>query len=437
MLLPGRAPRRTRMRRMLRLIGIGLLGLLVLALVAALVLWRYATSQLERIDPPALGERTSPDPVPGTLNVLVVGSDSREGLSPQELEILGTEAVGGDRTDTIMLVQVSPVRQQAVVLSFPRDLVVDIPGHGSGKINSVYGEGGADLLIRTVQQYTGVTVDHYVQVNLAGFLRLARAVGGVEVCLEQPLEDVGPGGQNFTGLDLPAGCQVLDAVAAARFVRARHVADDQFGRDDFGRIARQQYFIRQAMRKVTSAGTLLNPLRVKRLIDVVARSVVTDRGLGVGEMVRLANALEGLEPADLETRTIPSYAKGGFVYAYPEQAETLFQALREGRPLPEVGIDPPAELLPQQVTVAVLNGVGTEGLAAEVAELLRSGGFRIGEVTNADSFDVAVTTIGYGPGERARAELVAALVPGELIELEQAPAGADVVLTIGADWQAP
>lgn len=411
-------------------------GLVAVTALGGVGLWWYANGQMQRISPDALDTGSAaPDAVPGTLNVLVVGSDSREGLSEQELQALGTESVGGDRTDTIMLVQVSPARERAVILSFPRDLLVRIPGDGTGKINAVYAEGGgakggADLLIRTVQDYTGIDVDHYVEVRLAGFLRLAEVLGGVEVCLDEPLAD------RYAGVDLPAGCQQIGAVEAAGFVRARHATTEQWGVGDFGRISRQQYFIKQSMREVVSAGTLLNPLRLKRLVDVVAANVVTDDGLGVGQMVRLARALRGLRPEEVETRMVPSYAEGGYVHAHPERAESLFQALREGRPLPQVGLTPPRELTPEDVSVRVLNGVGREGLAAEVADFLRERGFVIAEVGNAESFDRETTEVSHGPDGRDRAELVASFIPGaEVTSVPEAPEGADVVVTVGADWE--
>lgn len=428
--------RRPRWRRVLRWSVIAVAGLVALIVLGGAGLWWYANSQMQRISPEALDVGSgTPDAVPGTLNVLVVGSDSREGLSEEQLLALGTEAVGGDRTDTIMLVQVSPARERAVILSFPRDLLVRIPGDGRAKINSVYGRGetdrgGADLLIRTVQDYTGVNIDHYVEVRLAGFLRLAEVLGGVEVCLDQPLKD------RYAGVDLPAGCQQIGAVEAAGFVRARHATTEQWGVGDFGRISRQQYFIKQAMREVLSAGTLLNPLRLKRLVDLVAANVVTDDALGVGQMLRLARALRGLRPEEVETRMVPSYAEGGSVHAHPERAESLFQALREGRPLPQVGLTPPTRLTPEDVSVHVLNGAGREGLAAEVAEFLSARGFTVAEVGNAESFDRETTEVSHGPGGRDHAELVASFFPGaEVTSAPEAPEGADVVVVVGDDWE--
>lgn len=427
-----------------RYVAYGVGAVLVLVLVSGLVLWRYANSRIDRTDIPTLEANRSEDeaaaeatptedtvPVPATLNVLVVGTDSREGLTDQQLEELGTEDIGTNLTDTIMLVQVSPARETAVILSFPRDLKVELPGTGATKINAVFGKGGPDLLVSTIQDYTGVSIDNYVEVNIAGFLKLTDAVGGVEVCLDAAMVD------RYAGVDLPAGCQTLDGRQATGFVRSRRVKDQFGGDDDFGRIARQQYFIKQAMTEVTSARTLFNPLKVKALIDVVAGSVTTDRDLGAAEMFRLANALKSLGAEDVATRAIPGYysAEDGFVHAYPDQAAALFQALQMAEPLPDVGTTVPEELTADKVVVRILNGNGQEGLAAEVQAFLTDREFQIADTGNADNFDFEVTEVAFASSEEPKANLVAQQFPGaKLVPLEEKPDGADVIVTIGKDW---
>jgi LCP family protein required for cell wall assembly len=443
--------RRPRGRTVVRGALVVVAALVVLALVLAFALWRYASSRIDEVSVPVLEEnRTATDApqdeIPGTLNVLVVGSDSREGLTDQELEELGTEDIGTNLTDTIMLVQVSPVRDKAVIVSFPRDLRVDPPGEvGPVKINSVQARGGADLLIRTIQDLTGVPVDHYVQVDIKGFLDLTNAIGGVEICLDEALVDV------YAGVDLPAGCRVLDGRQAAGFVRARRTPTEQFGADDFGRIAKQQYFISQAMDKVTSAGTLLNPLKVKRLIDAVGSAVTTDRELSVTQMYRLANTLRNFTSEDLESRVVPSYWSNetGFTHMYVEQAEALFQSLRDGSDLGDVGTSTPEDLEPSDVRVLVVNGVGTEGLAREVSDYLTSRDFEVVDALNPQDLDPDTTwdpgleglTIGYLPAAEAQAQLLAnhlGDLPVELVVLDPVRGyeGADVILTVGSAWSA-
>lgn len=445
-----RQARRRRGVPVLRIVLVVVVIVLVAALGTTLALWQYAGARLERTDIPALAAGSAdtdaaaaPDEgrdgsevgVGDSLNVLVVGTDSREGLTEADLQELGTEDVGTRLTDTLMLVQVSPAREQAAILSFPRDLVVAPPGEGRMKVNAVHARGGPDLLVRTIQDYTGIPIDHYVEVDLAGFIQLTDAIGGVELCLDAPKVDVD------AGVDLPAGCQVLDGKAAAGFVRSRKDADQFGGADDFGRIARQQAFLKQAMREVTSAGTLLNPLKLKRLIDAVADNVITDRDLGPRDMLRLASSLEGLTADDLQTRVVPGYwdPEDGYTHPYPERAEALFQAFREHEPLPDVGLTDPHEneLTADQVEVSVLNGIGRGGLAGEVAGYLEARGFAVVATGNVDPFDpaMAVTTVTHGPDGRSRAKLVAQYLPGaELVELPAAPTGADVVVTVANDW---
>lgn len=441
-----RRARRRRWGTAVRAFALGLAALLILGLASTLALWRYANSKLDRTEiasieanrdaVPDVDDDGAPLEAQDTLNVLVVGSDSREGLTEQQLLELGTEDVGTTLTDTLMLVQLSPRRDHAAIVGFPRDLRVEAPGIGATKINSVQAKGGPDLLVRTVQDLVGVDIDHYVEVNIAGFLELTDAIGGVEVCLDAPMKD------EFAGVDLPAGCQELDGRAAAGFVRSRRVRD-QFGADnDFGRIARQQYFISRAMDEVTSAGTLANPVKVKRLIDAVAGAVTTDRDLGAPEMLRLANSLKTLTSDALELRTIPSYYSNetGFAHVYEDEAEVLFRGLREGSALdPEVGLEGPTELTAADVTIAVLNGEGSEGLASEVQAFLESKGFTVVSTGNAGSeaapdFSYDVTEVAYAPGGEAKAQLVASYLPGaELVERDDLREG-DVTVTIGRDW---
>lgn len=442
--------RRPARRAALRWTAIGIGSVAVLVLVVALGLWWYASSKIDEIDVPALDDGPTLDEVSAageivdTLNVLVVGNDTREGLTEEQLQALGTTDDGGQLTDTIMLVQISPQREQAVVVSFPRDLRVTYPGEGNVKINSVRARGGPDALVRVVQDFTGVDLDHYVEIDMAGFLRLADALGGVEVCLDQPLVD------EFAGVDMVAGCQVVDSYDALGFVRSRRVATEQFGADDFGRIAKQQYYLRQAMSQATRLGTLVNPVKVKNLIDAVASAVTTDRALGLTDMYRIANTLKGLTADDVMLRTVPGFVRTeegqSFVIAEPEQAEALFQALREGGDLGEAGVDSPDELEPADVRVLLVNGVGVEGLASDARAFLEEREFRVVDAVNPsdldpdDDFDTDLVrlTIRHTIDTLPHAELLRDRlgdVPVDLEEVEpDALHDADVVLVVGSAW---
>jgi LCP family protein required for cell wall assembly len=262
------------------------------------------------------------------LNILLVGSDSREGLTPEQLQALGTEEESGDRTDTIILAHLDPRERRVELLSFPRDLLVTRCDGSRGRINEAYqiGEeqhiGGPTCLVQTIHRLTRIPIDHFVQVNFAGFIDLVDAVGGVSFYLDQPVRD------RYAGLDLPAGCVTLDGARSIGFVRARHIDND------FGRIARQQRFIREIVRKVTSVDILLNPQKLFTIISSVGKTVETDRGFGLAEMRQIAYTFRNLDVSSMTTWTVPSVESSrraaSYVEIQPEQAAPLFEAFRTG-----------------------------------------------------------------------------------------------------------
>lgn len=352
----------------------------------------YASSQIRR------------EPVEGltggaaALNVLVVGSDSREGFTPEELQALGTEAVDGRRTDTIFLLSIDGGR--AAMLSFPRDLFVTHCDGAQGRINAAYARGGPSCLVRTVTGASGIGIDHYVEVNLFGFTRIVDAVGGVPIFLDEPLLDPA------AGVNLPAGCHRLNGRQAVGFVRARSVDSD------LGRIARQQRFIKSLAGEVISPSTLVNVPRLFRVAGSAGRTLTADSGLGVVELLQIARAARGLAGAGLATYTVPANAAniGGAAVLVPDSsADPLFARFIDGSVL-----DTPAEaevraLQPGDVPVEVLNGAGVAGLAARVQDYLAARGFVVTGVGNAPPTDT--TTVRHPPGQQAAARLVADQIP--------------------------
>lgn len=372
------------------------------------------------------------------MNVLAVGTDSREGLSPQELAAIGTEEVSGERADTIILVHILPERP-VVMVSFPRDLKVQVPGRGVSKLNAALAYGGPDLLVETIEDYAGIQIDRYVQVNIAGFLRLVDVAGGVRVCLDEPLVDP------YAGAHLPAGCQNLRGPDAAAYVRSRHA--DPNG--DLGRIARQQRFLRAAMEKVVSAGTFSNPVRMKRVIDAAAAALVTDPGFGTPEMARIAWSLRWLDPESIDMRTVPGNERmqnGVFYYvADPEAAEWIFQSLREGAPLPErdtsagsasrtAAAGALGHAAAGAVRVAILNAAGVAGAGAKAKAQLQAADFEVVRVGDLDRFGRRRTILRYAPGAQAKAELVARQFSGAKLEVASDTGDVDVVVLLGTDW---
>lgn len=330
---------------MLRSLAIGLVGLLMLAVAGADLVSRAAAMAIPDTSLTALGSTDHPDstvmptegdgPPPAvttTQNVLLVGTDSREGLTAEERKEMVAGDHGNSLTDTVIWVQYLPDIRELRMVSFPRDLAVETETQGTEKLNALHPLFGANRLVEEVEGIVGADLDHYVEIDLAGLVALTDAIGGVEVCLEEPMNDATVG-------HIPEGCQVLDGIDAGRFVRARKVSDS-FGSGTYGRAARQQYFLRQAMSKVLSAGTLANPAAVRRLVGVASRVAVVDDGLTINEMRDLAKVFRSIEPEEVDGVNVPAEGFTGDDGLYydrlvEEDAEKLFRALRLGTELPD------------------------------------------------------------------------------------------------------
>lgn len=414
----GRAPGRARRVLRVGLVAAAVLGLVGLGLGGGLLVYAAAVMPETRVE--GL-ERAGG----GRMNVLVVGSDSREGLSEAELQALGTEAVQGRRTDSIFLLSVRG--GSAALLSFPRDLLVQRCDGTEGRINAAYAQGGPSCLVQTVSAASGIPVSHYLEVDFAGFLRLVDAVGGVSVQLDEPLVDVA------AGIDLAAGCVVLDGREALGFVRAR----DQVG-GDLGRIARQQRFLSELAESLASPVTLLNPVRLVSVVGTAARAVTSDQRTGPLDLARLAGAARGLAAGGLASYTVPTVAgrAGGADVQVPAAgADALFSRFADGSILevpPGTGVAPQ----PGAVTVDVLNGAGVAGLAGQARDVLAARGFGIGAVGNTTPADTTVVL--HAPGREAEALLVASQFAGVGTALSPA-GGPDLALVLGpdADFSAP
>ena len=266
-----------------------------------LVLGFHAASSLDKI--PAASNVALADTA-GT-NWLLVGSDSREGLTKAERKELHTgKDEGSQRTDTLMVIHIDDSGKPTLV-SLPRDSYVTIPAHvaldGSSiedrknKINTAYGKGGAPLLVETVERNTGLHIDHYMEVGFKGIRDITDAVGGVNMCVPADVTD-----QN-SGLNLLAGCQELDGKNALAYVRMRY-ADPK---GDLGRIERQQQFLSSVMKKVATPAVLLNPISMWKLVDAGTASVNVGEGDSVMDVSSLAQAMRGLSNGNGTLTTVP------------------------------------------------------------------------------------------------------------------------------------
>ena len=392
----------------------------------------------EAADDPADGpQNVAPEPVTERQTILVVGSDSREGLSDEQLQALGTEDAGSDLTDTIILVQLDPQRDVAAMLSFPRDLLVDRCDGTRGRINSVFYVGelidegqGANCLVQTIEELTGIYINHYVRVNFAGFIQVVDAVGGVTFYVDRPLRD------DFAGLNIPEGCVTFDGARALGFVRARHL--DSGG--DFGRIARQQRFARELLQQATSVGTLANPARLIPLINSLSDTLEVDSGFAASDMIDLVRSMQNLSADGVDVRTVPAVNRtiGGaaYVVAIDDEAEALYRAFRTGETLPDhVGTDAaPEELTPQNVQpVTILNGSDVDGLAEQAAAALEAAGFTIAETGTAENFGFETTVVFY-PLELADQAALIAEALGD-VQLQVGPAEDGLRVVVGSAYE--
>ncbi|MGV0743207.1 LCP family protein [Mycolicibacterium sp. XJ870] len=305
-------------------------GRIVLVLFLAAVLTIVAggvwvESSLRRI--PALADYPErPGSGRGTT-WLLVGSDSRQGLTPDQQSELATGGdTGNGRTDTILLVHIPGLGSAvpATMVSIPRDSYVPIPGYGEDKINAAFSLGGAPLLAQTVELATGLHLDHYAEIGFDGFAALVDAVGGVTMCPAEPISDP------LAGIELPAGCQVLNGRNALGYVRTRATP-----RADLDRMIHQRDFMSALLHRASSPAVLLNPLRWYPMTRAAVGTVAVDEDAHVWDLAWLAWALRG----DLLTTTVPigefSGGDSGAVVVWDSDAAgRLFEALATDAAIP-------------------------------------------------------------------------------------------------------
>lgn len=447
----GAVPTRLQAKKSRRQRRAGLAGKVAVALVAILVFavtgtaWsalRYIDAKQQTVQ--ALDKDSAavvePEKQLGDENFLLIGSDSRAGASGGIGA--GTESqVGGARSDTAILAHIPADRSRVVLVSFPRDLQVDlpacdrwdndaasytrevVPAQSGVKLNTAYFEGGPRCITKVVQQLSGLNVNHFLGVDFAGFQSMVDAVGGVQVCTEKPLTDT------VLGTVLAqAGPQTIDGKQSLNYVRARHVVGDPTS--DYGRIQRQQRFLSSLLRASLSSNTLLNVGKLNSLVNAVTASTFGEN-VGVQQLLEIARSMPTLDAGRVTFITAPTTGEANSVgneVLLDGANAALFQAIRAGQPLPgeaaaatpsppTTAETPPAlrALAPSEVTFVVRNATTTKGLASQVAAELTGYGFRANGTDNYTG-SVPGTVVRYSAGAEAAAATLASSLPGATLE---------------------
>src|SRR4051794_33613304 len=443
-------------------IALGLGVVMVITVAGGYLDYRHLSGNIahcQNCEPP--GARPAEGPGKSE-NVVLIGSDSRAFAGGAKF---GSEVTGA-RSDTTILVHISADGKKAVLVSIPRDTYTRIPqcrlpgGKLSAptynRFNAAYTIGGPGCTIATVEHLTHLRVDHFVEVNFLGFQRMVDALGGVKVCLTHGIDDrvrtnPATGHTIGSGLVVGPGTHTFHGKSALGFVRARYAVGDG---SDLGRIKNQQVFISAVIRKATSTGLLLNPLKLYRFLDAATKSIRTDPSFGLPQLKKLAGQLHGLKPGKVALLTVPLSNPDGHVliggvdasvvFWDKQRANTLWHALRVDGPLPGTAPKPrpsstasssPTSLVvpPRAIHVRVLNGTGEQGLAHKVAQDLASRGFVIDSVGDADSTGYTNTVVRYGPDRGQSSETLAASVVGASRQLNGA-LSSTLELVIGSDY---
>lgn len=407
-------------RKAMRIVAVVAAVAMVAVAVIGGSLYRVADHNVERLQLPALADKTS---AAEPINVLVVGSDSRDGLTPEERDryVLGP-AYAGQRGDSVILVSIRPDRADAAVVSFPRDLLV-VDGERESKLTETFAD-GPDHVVQVLQRATGVPIHHYVEMSIPGFLGVLGAIGGVELCIDYELRDV------KSGADLQQGCHELTPAQALAFVRSRSTP-----LGDFDRIERQQVFMRALLDRLVATRTLVDVPRLFTVVDHISSNITTDSDLGVGQMRSLANELRGLAEGQVPMVVVPAYTDQlgakDYVVAYQPGARALYRSLRLGRPIPPRGA--PEER--RATGVGIWSG-GRDAAAELVRRTLFWSAFALQQVVPGPAAPPPSTVVYASPSHELRAAWVAATLGATVVPTPgdvRFPDGVQVIVAVGAD----
>jgi len=277
----------------------GLAAAIVVVVAGIGLAWHHLNGNIKTED-----AQLKPSDMHGKQDILFIGSDSRSGPN----QTLGGGVVAGARSDTAMIFDAPADRRQGTEVSIPRDSMVKIPdcnvangqtvASNFGMFNSAFSEGGAPCTVKTIESLTGLSLTHYISIDFEGVVGVVNALGGVKVCVTEPIDD------SDSGLNIPSGTSTLDGDQALAFVRLRHSVGDG---SDLERIERQQYFLDQLERQVRNAGLLTDPIKLYKVLNAATHSITTDPGLGnVTDLYNLAQTLNAIPTGKMTYVTVPN-----------------------------------------------------------------------------------------------------------------------------------
>ncbi|MCW2737492.1 MAG: LytR family transcriptional regulator [Nocardioides sp.] len=319
---PRPQPKKRRWRPRLRLGLIPLLLLLILVYLAGVPLYHW--TKIDKVDAEPSGQR--PDDQPGT-NYLIVGSDKADDLTAAQRKVLQTGERGGTNTDTIIVLHTGSGGR--TMMSIPRDTLTEVPGHGTQMINAAFAIDGAPLLVASVEQLTGIHIDHYVELGFGSVINTVDAFGGVQICPKQDMKDP------LARLDIKKGCQDVDGITALGYSRSRHVT----ALSDLDRVARQREVISALGDEALTPWTFLNPVRYWGINSAAAGAIRVDEGMNPLDLGRFALAMTG----ESQTCTMPNLSAPSDpnrIIADPDRAPALFNAIIDDSTVPRKACTP-------------------------------------------------------------------------------------------------
>lgn len=407
--------RRSPRGRVVRWVSAVTAVVLVGGAIGAYLKFRSVWESIHRVAVTGLGHR--PPKLSNAVNILVVGSSSRAGLTRHQQLALHVGRDPGLQSDTVMVVHLSPGGRRAVVLSFPRDLQVPVygcPARGRGmpgqqadlavseRINTPFAYGGPLCLWKTVEQQTGIHLDHFIELNFTGFVKVINDLGGVTVCLPFAVRDP------TSGLRLRAGRHQIRGIQALAFWRTREGLGEN---SDLQRIQRDQFLMASLVQGIEHNGLLSSPARMLSVISDAASTLTTDAGLSQTELLRIGQSLSDLSGKGVQFITVPNFpdpANPNVVDFTRPQAGQLFAAIARDKKPPKparpadrarrahkAGTAAARTARPATVSLRVLNGTGTAGAAARAAASLIRRGFHVTGTGNASSFAYVRPVIEY------------------------------------------